>query len=356
MIAAAGAGKTTSLVEFALSLHAKKILITTYTDNNASEISKRIIALNRCVPSNIVVMPWFSFLLQDWVRPFQGAIYEKRINGMQLANGQSAKYVKADDIEKFYFTKDKKIYSDKIAKFGKLCNNKTQGAVIERLTAIYDYILVDELQDITGEDLDVLSIIMQSPINTLFVGDPRQSTLNTNSSRKNKQFKKQNHLAYFDSFRKNGLCVIDGTSMNTSYRCNDAICSLANKLYPKMLQVKSGNMDHVPFEGLFLVRPKDAESFINETGAIQLHDSIKETSVLREYPIMNFGQSKGLTMESVLIYPTKPMKNWFEGKDLLSDTGRCRLYIGITRAKYCVGVIYDYQDDTNIEGFCKYQQ
>lgn len=353
IIAAAGAGKTTKLVDFALSLNANKILITTFTDNNTSEIQKKIISIKKCVPSNIIVMPWFSFLLKEWIRPFQSAIYEGEIKGMLLVNHQSTQGIKEENIE-YYLTPDKKIYSDKIAKFGKRCNDKSHGAVLERLSAIYNYILVDELQDITGEDLDILKIILQSNISTLFVGDPRQSTLISNPSRKNKKYKSQHQLSYFDKFVEGTNCIIDGTSMNICFRCNEEICTLANKLYPKMPQVVSGNNEHKEFEGLYLVRPSDIESFIRQLNAIQLRNSVNDLRTIKEYPVMNFGASKGLTMDSVLIFPTEPMTKWFEGTDNLANISRCRLYIAITRAKYCIGVVYNYKNNTNIEGFKNY--
>ena len=42
MIAAAGAGKTTFLVTEALKIHDKKVLITTFTDENVREIKIEI--------------------------------------------------------------------------------------------------------------------------------------------------------------------------------------------------------------------------------------------------------------------------------------------------------------------------
>ena len=46
MIAAAGAGKTTFLVTEALKIHDKKVLITTFTDENVREIKKKFIEIN----------------------------------------------------------------------------------------------------------------------------------------------------------------------------------------------------------------------------------------------------------------------------------------------------------------------
>ena len=39
----------------------------------------------------------------------------------------------------------------------------------------------------------------------------------------------------------------------------------------------------------------------------------------------------------------------------LKDTSRAKLYVAITRARYSVGIVYDYTSSTNIEGVKKYK-
>ena len=55
IIAAAGSGKTTHLVDEALRQKAGRVLITTYTQANEAEIKKKIIEKNKCIPENITV-------------------------------------------------------------------------------------------------------------------------------------------------------------------------------------------------------------------------------------------------------------------------------------------------------------
>lgn len=50
IIAAAGAGKTTFLVDEALKIKDGNVLITTYTQANEEEIRKKIIEKNKCIP------------------------------------------------------------------------------------------------------------------------------------------------------------------------------------------------------------------------------------------------------------------------------------------------------------------
>ena len=93
IIAAAGSGKTTHIVNEALKQREGRVLITTYTEANEAEIRKRIIEKSKCIPENITVQTWFSFLLQHGARPYQGRVFEKDIRGLILVNKQSAPYV-----------------------------------------------------------------------------------------------------------------------------------------------------------------------------------------------------------------------------------------------------------------------
>ena len=186
IVAAAGAGKTTFLVNEALKIKYERVLITTYTQANEAEIRKKIIEVNQCIPPNVIVQTWFSFLLQHGVRPFQGGLFEKEITGLILVNSQSGlKYYfkgkpiyfsEEKEFERHYFSKEIKIYSDKISKFVFRCNEKSNGAVIERLCKIYSHVFIDEVQDLAGYDLELLKLLFKANSNTLLVGDPRQAT------------------------------------------------------------------------------------------------------------------------------------------------------------------------------------
>lgn len=70
---------------------------------------------------------------------------------------------------------------------------------------------------------------------------------------------------------------------------------------------------------------------------------------------MNFGESKGLSFDRVLIYPTQPFCNWlFNIHSELAPTSRSKFYVAITRARFSVGIVYDYHSNTQIEGIMNY--
>jgi superfamily I DNA/RNA helicase len=64
IIAAAGSGKTTYLVDIALKKPNESILITTYTESNEQEIKRKFISEVGAVPPNVTITTWFSFLLK----------------------------------------------------------------------------------------------------------------------------------------------------------------------------------------------------------------------------------------------------------------------------------------------------
>ena len=137
IIACAGSGKTTRLVEEALDNQARRIAMVTYTNNNAREISARFGQRNSGVPKHVDLMTWFGFLLRECARPYQRAKYtEKRIESLLFVNEQSAKYVKETDTRRYYFANGELIYSDKIAKFVFECEDKAFQAVTARLGKI----------------------------------------------------------------------------------------------------------------------------------------------------------------------------------------------------------------------------
>lgn len=231
IIAAAGSGKTDCLVQQALaSPNEANILITTYTENNEEEIRERFFKKNGYVPKNITIQTWFSVLLQHGVRPYQGYLYEPDITGMVLVSGQSALYSKEAEIEKHYFNNERKIYSDKIAKFVCKCNEKSSNAVVQRLAQIYTHIFIDEVQDLAGYDLNFLKLLFQSKICTVLVGDPRQGTYSTNNAAKNKKFKQSAIISFFED--KSIDIEKDETSLTTNHRCISTICDLSNDLFP----------------------------------------------------------------------------------------------------------------------------
>lgn len=354
IVASAGSGKTTYLIDQALGKKSERVLITTYTRACEAEIRDKIVKKNKCVPPNITIQTWFSFLLQHGVRPYQGYFFEGDIKEVHMTIQQSARGVKKNE-SAYYFDEKDRIYSDKISDFAIKCNKESQGKVLDRLSRIYSHIFIDEVQDLAGHDLELLKDLFNSPINMLLMCDPRQGTYSTNNAKKNKKFAKGNIISFFKEMEKDREIEIDSTSLNTNYRSISAICDLSNKVFPAHQATQSGNTKVTGHDGVFLVRKRDIEAYLAHFKPMQLRNSKTEKGVGHTCSIMNFGESKGLSFDRVLIYPTKPFVDWLKNNKMeLKEESRSRLYVAITRARYSVGFVYDWRDGEEILGATKF--
>jgi len=366
VIAAAGSGKTTFLITEALSQRDGNVLITTYTQANEAEIRKKFVEMNGCVPSHVTIQTWFSTLLQHGIRPFQGGLYDEPIRGMLLVNEPSAlRYIvqgtgikvyfgEATHFKQHYFTSDSKIYSDKISKLVIRCNEKSDGAVLKRISSIYSHIFIDEIQDLAGYDLEIVKLLLKSDSSILFVGDPRQVTYLTHIERKYDRYKEGRIKEFIQTECRRIDCDIDEDSLNVSHRNNGVICSYSSKLFPEYKPCQSNQHEVTGHDGIFLVRKQDVEHYLHSYNPVQLRDSVRET-VNKDYKCVNFGESKGLTFDRVLIYPTQPFIKWIKNNQFeLPPTSRSKLYVALTRAKFSVAIVYDFDQATHLEGLNKF--
>ncbi len=365
IIAAAGSGKTTYLIESALKQKHERVLITTYTQANEEEIRRSFIKINGCVPPNVYIQTWFSTLLQHGVRPFQGGVYDRKIRGMVLVNEQSGVkfedkstgkkyYYGESDIQNYYFTKSSIIYSDKISKFVLKCNENSNGAVIDRLSRIFPHIYFDEVQDLAGYDLEILKLLMLSQSNILFVGDPRQVTYHTHHSVKYKKYRDGRIKEFIQEECRKIDCQIDEASLIRSHRNNQSICNYSSRLYPEYQPSISGQTEITGHDGVFLVRKNDVERYLAIYKPVQLRDKVT-VKVDSNFQSVNFGESKGQSYNRVLIYPTKTFIDWIKDNNCrIPFTSRSKLYVALTRARYSVAIVYDYDECTKLEGIQKY--
>ncbi len=362
IIAGAGAGKTTFLINEALKTN-EEVIITTFTEANEKEIRKKFIEKNGFIPSNITIQTWFSMLIQHGVKPYQSYIFNGKINGMLLVDKQSGLkynnggfpvYYKEEEVEKHYFSKNNKIYSDKLSKFVIKCNEKSKNAIFKRIENIYKFIFIDEVQDLAGYDLEIIKQFFQINSNIILVGDPRQTTYKTHNERLNNKYKDGHIKDYLEDKCKRIDYIIDEDTLNCTYRNNKLICGFSLKLYPNYKILESKQNDDKEHLGIFFIKKKDVNKYLEQYKPIQLRDT-RKTKVNEKYKAMNIGESKGLGFDRVIIYPTKPFINWILDNNFdLKPASKSKLYVAITRARYSVGFIYDYDDSKNIEGIEKW--
>ncbi|HQT91820.1 MAG TPA: UvrD-helicase domain-containing protein, partial [Candidatus Kryptobacter bacterium] len=101
-----------------------------------------------------------------------------------------------------------------------------------RLERIYDQHFVDELQDLSGYDLEVMRDLLRSKISVTLVGDPRQATYSTNRSSKNKQFKRVGVFDWVEERKQAKELEVEYST--NSHRCTQKILDIADALFPSL--------------------------------------------------------------------------------------------------------------------------
>jgi DNA helicase II / ATP-dependent DNA helicase PcrA len=372
VLAAAGSGKTTYLVRQALAVEQKRVLITTYTESNEEEIRRKFFEIHGSVPGNVHIQTWFSLLIEHGIKPFQGNLFDWDVTGMILVSQKSGfrgsnrqgrpMYWGEQDLRRYYFDRRNRVYSDKLSKLTIRCNEASDGAVIERLSRIYPFILVDEVQDLAGHDLDILSALFKGPANVVMVGDPRQVTYVTHLEARYKKYRDGGIADFIRSeLPRKVACDIDVTSLMTSHRNSTAICELSSKLYPRLAAATACKCPDcrqpAPVDaGLFIVRRKDLPRYLETRRPAQLRWSSTVRIASSDLPALTFGRSKGLGFYRVIIYPTKEMMDWLKNaQSHLKAETRAKLYVGLTRARHAVAVVYDPADGEVVAGFTVFE-
>lgn len=366
IIAAAGSGKTRKLISESLEIKDKSILITTYTEANANEIKKRFIKKNGSVPENVTIQTWFSLLIKHGIKPYQSVLFEDKIKGMILVNSQSGFRFKnkkgfpiywgEDDFKKHYFTDDNRIFSDKLSKLVCRINDYSEEKVIDRLVSIFPVIFIDECQDLAGYDLEIIKSLSKKAFQLILVCDPRQVTYLTHNERKYTKYKNGLIEDFIKNECKKNDFEIDTKTLSHSYRCNQHICDYANKLFPNIDISNSANEEKTEHDGIYLVNKNKINEYLKKYNPVQLRWNVSTNLIDKDFAVHNFGQAKGLTFDRVLIFPTVDMISWMQNHyHNLSDEARAKLYVGITRAKYSVGIVCDTNSEFLTDGINKYE-
>lgn len=360
IVASAGSRKTTYIVKEALSSPTDSILILTYTIDNINQIRNSIIRENGFIPTNITILSWFSFLIQECVRPYQNFVYsDTRIETVYFPPDigkfkADRRFIKKANIKSYFLVGGKYIINEHISEFSCLCNDKSNGKVIVRLEEIYTKIFIDEVQDISGYDFDIVELLLKSKIACYLVGDCRQATYFTTCSPKYKKFKGKNIINLFNDWQTKSLCSL--VEKNDCYRSNQAICDFADGFYPHLTKTQSFNIDTTGHDGLFTIKENQVFSYIEKHKPTILRwDKTADTLGLEA---KNFGTTKGQTFERVLIFPTDGFKKYLNDGKLTKVTRKknkktqvvteeikdsfhlAKFYVATTRARHSVAFVF----------------
>ena len=186
--------------------------------------------------------------------------------------------------------------------------------------------------------------MLQADCDVTMVGDPRQVTYHTHNEAKYKKYADGKIEEFIRSECKKIDCIIDKETLNDSYRNNQSICSYSSQLYEEYGKTGTKQFEVTGHDGVFLVRSDDIDAYLEKFKPMQLREK-RTVKVNDGYAVINMGEAKGLTYDRVLIYPTGTMRNWMmnHSKKLQPKT-RSQFYVAITRARYSVGIVFDYDE------------
>jgi DNA helicase-2/ATP-dependent DNA helicase PcrA len=284
-----------------------------------------------------MIYPWYTFVLHELARPYQGCLHEKRIPSIHFAKGATRTYVKKTDVATYYLDKSNQIYSDRLGDFALLCNTASRGKVMQRINDMYSHIFVDEVQDLAGFDIDILELFLRSPLGLTLMGDIRQSTYRTSYAAKNKQFCGRGFVTKVEAWKEAGLCEV--IYLAKSRRCIQPICDLADSIFPDLPRAVSENLRETGHDGVFVVRSAHVAEYQRRYAPQVLR---LDKRFQQELAAENFGMVKGAGFERVLIVPYGGITKWLKTGDSTYVGGSAdEVYVGITRAYQSVAFIHD---------------
>lgn len=336
VLASAGSGKTTSVVNEACTDGAIQSALITYTLNGRGELTDKVYARFGAIPPNVLINTWYSFVLTHFVRPYQNYLYTPRVTAINFNRVPETLRVPKTRTERYFFSSRGRLWRDRVTDFACQIIEKTGGLPIKRIERIFDRIYIDEAQDLSGWDLEMLEHIMKSEIEVVLVGDHRQATYSTNNNPKNSQYAGEKIIKKFGEWEKSGLATVEHQSH--SNRCVQAICDFADGFFPECAKTISHNKTVTGHEGVFLVYKTDLDRY-HEKFAPQPLRYDKRTDVPNRRPL-NFGEAKGLTFERTIIHPHRPFQKYLQTGHL-GDAGKAlaKTYVAVTRAKQSVAIV-----------------
>ena len=378
VLASAGAGKTQHLISEAIVRYraGKTVLIIAYTENNQTEIKQRIAQEIGAVPDNIKVKGWFTFLLEDLIRPYQRVFFEKRIENVNfndsnphILDGQRfqirgrQEFLENGQLNyKHFLTKGKdRAHTTFLSKLAvriseaegmysvKKVGRKQikDGFSFKRIGEIFDCIILDEAQDVTGWDYEVLAKLSQlKNIDIICVGDLRQTIYLTHHDSK-----KPNTNA--DKLKKFEELEFERENLFISHRCVQSICDFADGIHahldlpPTISKATQTPGDFQRHIGVFIVRENQLRDYCRTYQPTILRDKRNvRPELCKGNQVFNFGQAKGLGFNRTLIIPTPRQKKFLSGdatafKGLKTDRELNRFYVAVTRAKFSVAFLSD---------------
>ena len=335
IFAVAGAGKTTSIVD--RLDESSRALIVTYTNNNLYNLKKKISDKFGFIPDGIRVISYFSFVYSFCYRPF--LLHQMKTTGILYEPNPNRLARKAHN--SYYISSSRRLYSNRIALL--VQEKQLLDEVRSRLAKYYDLFIVDEVQDISGHDFNLLLEVAKADANVLFVGDFFQYTYATSSDGNVNKTLHDDFDKYKERFTGAGLTV-DDNSLIKSYRCSPTTCDYVSSTLKIAIESHKTAATEIRE-----IKDDEIDAMMANSDVIKLlyKDSSKYNLFCR-----NWGDSKGEDRYidvCIVLNPTTYAKYTAGKLNELNTMTKNKLYVAMTRAS---GNIY-FVSQTKVARFKK---
>lgn len=361
--ARAGAGKTTFITKKLVDkFKNKKVLFLTYTNQNANNLSKQLLD-SRINFRFYQVDTIFRFLNSNFIKPFKNSIEEdykldypiKEIYFRSNEDISKAKHEKISRISSLFWQNSAgRIYGDKIAALimDKRYSNYRFNKVMNMLNFFFDYVVIDEFQDISTPELQVFVKLnkefLSRKIQLILVGDIYQSCVESTGEGYHpynllNKYGEKDFIRKKLNFRKKHM-DLDCSTLNKSYRISKNVGNFIRK----KLQISIYGNDDKESDIYEIAEKEDVKhKVLNNKEIMILTDTKSEQEKLNnEYDVsysrmMNIGISKGLEFPKIAILLTKKQSDYLKEKsNKLSTKSFNKLYVALTRSRSEVYLIY----------------
>lgn len=336
-MSAAGSGKTYDICKEALeeANSGRRVLITTYTNRGARSVKKEIQKQNDGVLHPLVIVKtWFAFLLSDLIKPYQRYLTQKigGVNGYDFS--QTYGHINYGNIgtKGRYITAGDNVRSNEASSLACLLNKLSDGKVISRLEEIYSTVYFDEIQDLAGDDISIICLLLNSSVGVVCCGDNKQATFSTHNTKKNRKRTGKNIWEFFKELEDSQSIEVEKKLV--SRRFNNQICCFANTVFPIGDPISTEMNEVTEHDGVYLIETSDA-NFYQDTFSAQVLRYDRNTDTCG-FQSVNFGACKGETFDRVLIFPNGPMIDFIMKSKLLTSPEK--YYVAVTRPKYSIAI------------------
>lgn len=354
-LAKAGTGKTTFITSgMQKQFKNKNVLYVTFTNQNTNNLRDKLYSLPISF-KDYEVLTFYQFLFREMILPYKLSIKDNLglrhdISGLYFRNAKErveSRYINKTSAQ-FWQNQSGNLFGDKLAAMLIDQRNKViLERAIERLEKFYDYIVIDEFQDIVNPELKVLQKLGSKIFDTLtlklvLVGDLYQACVEKTALGLSPYDKFDSHMTEEDFVRnklklKKRYFDIDTTLLKASYRVPKSICEFVKSFFNIDIQSKNKNKGELKY----IESDQNLESLMNDDSYKILtvdksqKEKIKNRFSISDSRMINYGVSKGMEYPNILIFLTQPLTTALRDKNSnsLKITSRNKFYVALTRSE-----------------------